>query len=273
MRLPHLTALVLVLSAASQAQKFRFSPLPESVVEARAQHAPARDDRKAKIKELFLQAGCRQDDVTEQESGNVICRLAGGSKQTIIVGANYGQAAPDNWTGVALLPSIFQTLVARKRHHTFLFVAFADGSHDVAGSDFFAKQMFPVQAEQTEAMINLDALGYSPTKISPTGSDKKLVESFFTVTYTLKQMASQVDISRAVHVDSEPFASLGVPGITIHSLTQDAVAGLQDPPIVAIAAQAGSEVEFRSDFYYKSYRLISGYLAFLDETLKPRKSR
>lgn len=271
MRLPLLTVLVLVLSAIVQGQKFRFSPLPESVVEARALHAPARDDRKAKIKELFLQAGCRQDDVTEQESGNVICRLSGRSKETIIVGANYGQAAPDNWTGVALLPSIFQTLVARRRHHTFLFVAFADGSHDVAGSDSFAKQMAPGEVEQTAAMINLDALGYSPTKISPTGSDKKLMESFFTVTYALKQMASQVDVSRAVRVDSEPFASLGIPQVTIHSLTQDAVAALQDPPIVATAA--GSEAEFRSEFYYKSYRLISGYLAFLDETLKPRKSR
>ena len=271
MRLPLLTVVVLVLSFIAQAQKFRFSPLPESVVQARAEHAPARDGRKAKIKELFLQAGCRQDDVTEQESGNVICRLPGKSSQTIIVGANYGQAAPDNWTGVALLSSIFQTLVARKRHHTFLFVAFADGSRDVAGSESFARQMTAVDVERTEAMINLEPLGYSPTKISPGGSDKKLVESFITVMYALKQMGSQVEVSHAIHVDSEPFAALGIPGITIHSLTQDAVAGLQDPPIVS--TQGGSTAEFRSDFYYNSYRLISGYLAFLDETLKPRKPR
>jgi hypothetical protein len=87
-------------------------------------------------------------------------------------------------------------------------------------------------------------------------------------------MGSQVDLAGAVHVDSEPFASRQIPQITIHSLTHDIVAAIQpqEQPLVAAPSTDFARVEtgFRSDRYYNSYRLISGYLAFLDETLKSR---
>lgn len=280
MRLASFIVLILALLPVCHAQKFRFSPLAESVIQQREEHAPtSQSERQARIKELFLQAGCARDRLSEQPLENVtgtnmICRLPGKSKEAIIVGANYGQDALDNWTGACLLPSLYQSLTNRKRHHTFIFVAFADGNHDLAGSQFFAGKMNPADVERTEAMINLSALGFSPTKISSGGSDKKLVESFFTVVYALKQMGSQVDISRAAPVDSEPFASRRIPQITIHSLTQDDVTGLQgqDQPLVSSGDADFAHIEsgFRANFYYSSYHLISGYLAFLDETLKPR---
>jgi len=261
---------VLALFSVCHAQRFRFTPVPQSTILEREQNAPTgQEDREARIKQLFTQAGCIRDELSEQRvesvaGANVICRLPGKSKETIIVGANYGRAAPDTWSSASLLPSLFQTLVSRKRRHTFVFVAFADGNADLTGSRFFAEQMSPGDMGRTEAMVNLDALGLSPTKISSSVSDKKLVESFIIVMYALKQMGSQVELSRGVHLDSEPFASLHIPQITIHSLTQEAVASFQTP------GSAPVDAEFRPDHYYNSYRLISGYLAYLDETLKRR---
>ena len=282
MRLTIFIAILVASFPVCHAQKFRFSPLKETVIQEREEHPPAsQQDRAARIKQFFTQAGCKRDELSEQRvesaaGANVICRLPGKSKESIIVGANYSQAAFDNWTGASLLPSLFQSLVSRRRYHTFIFIAFADGKRDLAGSQSFAGQMSQADVAQTEAMVNLDALGFSPTKISSTASDKKLVESFITVMYALKQMASQVDISKGVHVDSEPFASLHIPQITIHSLTQEAVAELQvygqDQLLPAPEwGVAPAEADFRSDHYYNSYHLISGYLAYLDETLKPRR--
>lgn len=265
-----LASVMLVLLSLAHAQRFRFSPLSEVTILEREGHAPdTQDAKRVRIEQLFLQAGCNRSQLSEEPlqsaaAVNVICRLPGKSgEKVIIVGASYGQNVPESWTSAALLPSLFQALSSRKRHHTFIFVAFADGSKDLAGAQFFAGHMTPADVDNTEAMVNLDALGFSPTKISSAASDKKLVESFFKVVYSLRQMASQVDLAKATHVDSEPFALLSIPQITIHSLTQDAVADLHSPNLP-------DPVEFRADFYYHSYRLLGGYLAYLDETLKPR---
>src|SRR5262249_8438376 len=149
------------------------------------------------------------------------------------------------------------------RRQSLVVVAFGDSGGDLEGAQFFAAHMTADDVERTEAMVNLDPLGYSPTKISSSGSDKKLVEAFITVVYALKAMASQVDVDRGIHIDSEPFASLHIPQITIHSLTQEAVADLQNGE--------KDPAEFRPRHYYNSYRLVSGYLAYLDEVLKPRR--
>ena len=280
MRLTVPILLALALLSLCPAQEFRFTPVAESILQQRADKPPlGRQDRQARIRDLFVQAGCSRDRLMEQPlqnmpDANLICRLPGKGKDTIIVGANYSKAALDNWTSASLLPSLLQSLVSRKRRHTFLFIAFADGDRDLAGSEFFVQQMNQTDLERTVAMVNLDALGFSPTKISSEGSDKKLVESFITVMYALKQTASQVDISKGVRLDSEPFASRHIPQITIHSLTQDAVAGLQtqgqQPASPEGAGFGRVETGFRPNLYYSSYHLISGYLAYLDETLKSK---
>lgn len=268
-----LFVLVLALVSLVHAQRFRFSQISQTVVLQREEHAPDnQEEREARIKQLFVQAGCgtaSEQQLAQLPGANVVCLLPGKSKETIIVGATYSQMAPDNWSGASLLPSLFQTLSSTRRRHTFIFVAFADGRNNLAGSEFFAGQMTPLDVGQTEAMVNLEALGFSPTKISSSDSDKKLVKDFMTVAYALKQMASQVDVSKGVHVDSEPFAFRHIPQITIHSLTTDAVADLQSPKSDP-DGQKNDPEEFRADFYYKSYTLLSGYLAYLDEVLKPR---
>lgn len=281
MRLTTLIVLAVFLSPVCEGQRFRFTPVSQSIVEEREGQAPASPpERAARIKELFAHVGCGRDRLDEKAvpnftGTNVICRLPGKSKETIIVGADYTETGIDNWSSASLLPSLLQSLARGKRRHTFIFVAFADGSQGLAGAKFFAEQMAPTEVEQTEAMINLGALGFSPTKIATARSDKELVKSFMTAAYALKSVASQVDLAASVSRDSEPFAARRIPQITIHSLTQDMAAGRQPSSATAAADPnfAHFETGFRPDLYYNSYRLISGYLAYLDETLKPRRHK
>ena len=67
------------------------------------------------------------------------------------------------------------------------------------------------------------------------------------------------DIAAAGTTDSDPFAAQQIPQITIHSLTQQNVT-------------TGATTQFRPGNYYDTYRLLCGYLAYLDQTLKPRRS-
>lgn len=259
---------ILALLPVSYAQKINFSPLPESAVVERREPVPALPNRQARLEELFRQAGCRGDAITEQKidslsEANVICSLPGKSHEVIIIGANYGQSPPDNWNAAALLPSIYQALTRRKRKHTFLFIAFADENRTLGGSEFFVTHLDQALLDHTEAMVNLDAMGFSPTKVSTQHSDPELTKDLITTVYLLKRSIGQVDLSRAVKTDSESFVARNIPRITLHSLT---LPDVMDPP----EAGPSSLRRFQPDNYYSSYYLVSGFLAYLDVKLKSR---
>jgi len=257
--------LILSLLAACQAQTLRFSPVAKDIILERAADIPSsKQERLKRMKELFMESGCltvAEQAIPTSEIPNLICRLSGTTEKTIIVGANYSQIDPDNWAGASLLPGLYQSLAGRKRRHTFIFVAFADETKTPAASQFFATHMTNTEVGHTHAMIDLTTLGLSPTKFWAAHSDKGLVKALVVVMYALKLPASQVDIAKAGETDSEAFASRHIPRITIHSFTKDAV---------TVPENNGPIKEFRPNNYYDSYHLISGYLAYLDETLKSR---
>lgn len=255
----------LAFAALCLAQKLQFSPAEREEVVERATSAPENDMQRAtQLREAFLEAGCnrlREQKIDDAAPPNVICELPGESTETIIVGAHYERASSparpiDNWTGAALLPSLFHCLRYRPRHHRIVFVEFADRGNELGGAEYFAAHLSAQEQAHVEAMINLDVLGLSATKVWTAHSDKELVHALVHMMYTMKLTASQIDISSAGSTDSEPFASRRIPQITIHSLTQPNLAGAVTP--------------FRPGAYYDTYRLLCGYLAYLDATLKPR---
>ena len=250
----------------SVAQRVRFTPLEKGEAVRRAENVPSTDrERAEQLKTWFDQAGCGNSDLTEQKvqgaaAPNVICHLRGASKSTIVIGAHFDHPSSperslDNWAGAALLPGLYRCLKERKRHFSFVFVAFADHGNDVVGAKFFADHLDA--QEHVDAMINVDALGLSPTKIWTAHSDKELVKTLIQCVYMLKLPASQVDISAAGSSDSDPFAQRNVPQITLHSITQEHLRKVEP-------------FRFRAGNYYDSYRLLCGYLALLDATLKQR---
>jgi hypothetical protein len=261
--------LVALLWAAGAAQKVQFVPENKGEILLHFQEMPLNDpERAAQIKALFAQEGCDGSMLQEQpvegaSTPNIICRLQGEGDATVIVGAHYDRnssaARPiDNWSGAALLPALYHCLHQRKRHRSFIFVAFADKGGDLTGARFFAAHLSPAQVRGTQAMVNLDVLGLSPTKVWASRSDKELVHNLVVMMYTLKIPGSQVDMEGAGSTDAEPFASLQIPSITIHSLTQQNLA-------------EGATTAFRPTNYYDTYRLLCGYLAYLDTVLKPRQ--
>ena len=261
-------ALIVILCGASPAQRVQFTPADKAAVLERMKNIPETNAARAlKLKELFSDAGCNGNSLMEQkvdgvDSPNVICRLGTDESDMVIVGAHYdrnssAQRPLDNWSGAAILPALYQSLKSRKRNHSFVFVAFADSGPNPVGAEFYVNHLARTQLDRVEAMVNVDALGLSPTKVWSDHSDKDLVHSLIVMVYALKLSASQIDIAAAGTTDSDPFAARRIPQITIHSLTQQNV--------------TGATTQFFPNKYYDTYRLLCGYLAYLDQSLKPRQ--
>jgi hypothetical protein len=268
MRAAAIALLFIAMCGNCTAQKVKFVAAEKADVLQRVKDPPGSDeDRAARIRELFTEAGCTGNHLSEQpvEGGsapNIVCELRGESDESVIVGAHYDRASSagrplDNWSGAALLPGLYQCLRNQKRHHSFIFVAFADRGDELVGARYFAGHLTTAALRNTEAMINLDILGLSPTKVWASHSDKDLIHALVVMVYALKLPASQIEMEGSGSTDSDPFALRQIPQITIHSLTQQTVAG-------------GGSTSFRPNNYYDTYRLLCGYLAYLDLTLKPR---
>src|SRR5262249_19753262 len=162
----------------------QFAALDKPVVLDRAQDAPAGiSQRAARIRALFVEAGCSRSQLHDQPTSdgstpNIICELPGESDATVIVGAHYdrnsSQRPSDTGGGPARMRALSQSRRDPKRTHTFIFVAFADQGSELAGAQSYAGRMSPSELRRTEAMVNLDALGLSPTKVWTSHSDKDL---------------------------------------------------------------------------------------------------
>ena len=264
-----LRVLILSFCGVSPAQRVQFTPAEKATVLERMKTIPETNAARAsRLKELFRNAGCKGNSLIEQrvdgaDTPNIICRLGTGEGDTVIVGAHYDRVSSaqrplDNWSGASLLPALYQSLRDRKRNHSFIFVAFADSGSNAVGAEFFVRHLTRAELDHAEAMINVDALGLSPTKVWSAHSDKDLVHALMVMVYALKLSASQIDIAAVGNTDSDPFAEQHIPQITIHSLTQQNVA-------------TGATTQFRPGNYYDTYRLVCGYLAYLDQSLKPRQ--
>jgi hypothetical protein len=118
------------------------------------------------------------------------------------------------------------------------------------------------QMAKTEAMVNLDTLGLSPTKVWISAADKDLIKYLAIAAESLKLPVHRMDTDGVGTSDSESFASKHIPRITIHSITQKTLGILH--------SRADTIKQLRPDDYYDTYHLIAGYLAYLDEVLQPR---
>jgi Zn-dependent M28 family amino/carboxypeptidase len=262
--------LPLLIALPCIAQQIRYAPVPRDIVETRLRNAPRKDaDREALVKALFTEAGCAQDRLSEQKvSGeklpNIICVVPGQTPEEIIVGAHFdhvslGAGVVDNWSGASLLPSLLQAVSDTPRQHTFVFIAFTAEEKGLVGSQFYAKHMSADEKNKLKAMINLDSLGLTPTKIWVTQADPKLVSALARTASALKLPVSEMDVDGVGSADSISFKNAKVPSITIHSVTQKTLGVLHS---------SGDQLSaIRIDDYYQTYSLLSAYLAYLDSAL------
>ena len=265
-------AIVLILRPwfGSAAEYVRYDPVSREVVESRLRrYAGNNKDREATLKQMLGEAGCDAEHVSEQavkgsKLPNVICLLPGSSDRTIIVGAHFdrvaeGDGVVDNWSGASLLPSLYESLKAEPRKHTYIFIGFTDEEQGEVGSRFYARQMTKDQVATTDAMVNMDTLGLASTEVWTSHSDKRLVGALAYIAKQLKFPLSGVDVEQVGSTDAEQFAERKIPRITIHSLSQET----WNARILHTSKDRLSVM--RIDDYYQTYRLVAGYLAFLDE--------
>lgn len=247
----------------------RFNPVPREVVESRLKkYAGDNKQREATLKELFAEAGCDSQRLSEQpvkgsRLPNVVCLLPGSSNKVIIVGAHFdhvsqGDGVVDNWSGASLLPSLYEAVKSEPRKHTFIFIGFTDEEKGEVGSHFYVRQMTKEQVAATDAMVNMDTLGLAPTEVWASHSDKHLIAALAVVAKQLNVAVTGVNVDQIGSTDSEQFAERKIPSITIHSLTQYA----WNARILHTSKDRLSAM--RLDDYYQTYRLVAAYIAFLD---------
>lgn len=234
-------------------------------------------DRIEREVQLFQQAGCGREYLEVTLPGgtpypNVICTLPGRTHWTIVVGANLdkppdGRGVIDNWTAAALLPHLYRSLAIQPREHSFLFIAFGHVTLDEQGSRGYLRRLGAERRDRIRAMVSLKGLGLGPTAIWSTQADRNLRQDLYSVAKAVGLPLESVRFFKNVNTDSEAFLFWGIPSITVHSFSKESARLLGQ----SYRDRDPSQIDLGS--YYDSARLLSLYLAYLDETLRIREER
>jgi hypothetical protein len=247
--------------------KVIFDALPPALIQQRLEAVPRKlADRKATLESLFHEAGCDGDRFAEQpvphsKAPNLVCTLPGETDGEIVVGGHLdsievGMGAVDDWSGAALLPSLYQSLKSQPRRHRFVFVGFAAEEVGLVGSGEFVRQLKRGEIHRIHAMINLECLGVGPPEVWVRRADPRLRDAYAVVASILHVPTLGMNVDRVGDDDSHSFLNAGVPVLTIHSLT---------PETLHVIHHASDKVSaIHPEDYYTSYRLAAAYLAYLD---------
>jgi hypothetical protein len=261
---------LICLALTASGETIHYQTLSSAVIERRLAAVRATNiDRERTLRDLFSEAGCTDAKLTEQivrhtKVPNLICVLDGKLDSLIIVGGHFdlaesGGGVVDNWSGSSLLPSLYQSLKSVPRRHNFVFVGFTDEEKGLVGSRYYVEQLKKEERRLISAMVNMDSLGTGTTKLELTRGDRKLAEALAAVAGTFKLPLSVVNVHLVGRSDSDSFQDKKVPSINIHSLTNETF-----PILHTVRDQMAA---IRMPEYYDSYRLITAYLAYLDEVL------
>jgi hypothetical protein len=246
-----------------------FSASTREVVAARLARAPETNaDRAAGLRKLFEEAGCKGDMLREQavkgaRQPNVICSFPGQTGSTIVTTAyldfsEKGKGVIEDWSGAALLPSLFEALQGTTRRHSFVFIGFTDKQRNLRGSSFYVKSLSAEEKSKIKAMISLDSLGLSPSKVQVEGTDKDLSAKLASIAKALSLKVTGVNNPKETYSDAASFGAK-IPTIMVHSL----VAGDSTP-----GSARDTTAAVNMNDYYDTYRLVAGYLVYLDQTLQ-----
>ena len=247
-------------------QTLPYSRVKAEIVAARLENCPSRlSERRERLKQLFVEAGCEKPHLEEQkvrkERFNVICTLEGESGSTIIIGAHHDKAGNgggvvDNWSGASLLPSLYEALKHDQRKHTFVFVGFTAEEKGLIGSKHFVKSLSEERKGAIKAMINLDSVGLSHTKLWWNKPGQEMANTIARIGGHLGLQVSGVDPSRVGRGDNESFNKLGIPALMVHSVTSE--------NLMILHSRDDNLKAIRMNDYYDTYKLLAAYLTYMD---------
>jgi aminopeptidase YwaD len=270
MRIPLNAALILCAALPyAQAGSVEFDAVSPWIIQQRLETLSQKlAERRTTLERLFEHDGCTGENLTTQpvrgsKEPNLICTLRGQDPAagTIVVGGHFdlitaGMGAVDDWSGVVLLPSLYQSLRSRPRRHDFVFIAFAAEEAGLNGSHEYVHQLSREQRTSVRAMINLECLGLTPPKIWASRADPRLLEAYARVVEALRIQPAAVNVERVGDDDSHPFRDAHIATLTIHSITQATL------PILHTSRDRVSAIH--AEDYYAAYRVAATLLAFLD---------
>jgi len=225
--------------------------------------------REAQLKQLFEEAGCSGDQLTEQpvphsKQPNLICTLPGETDSIVLVGAHFdfvdrGRGVVDNWSGASLLPTLYLSEKAAPNRHTFVFVGFTDEEKGMVGSKFYVQALSPPQLAKISAMVNIDSIGLGSTKVELDRADKRLTSTLAQSANFLNLPLGVVNVHQVGRADADSFKHRNIAAVTIHSITQ------QTWPILHTSRDQMNAIQL--DDYYNTYLVLRVYLASLDQIL------
>ncbi len=255
------------MSVTGRGESLSLPLVPEQKIEARLKAGLVRaPDRATAIGAIFEEAGCHvTSQPADRKHSNVICTLPGETESVIAVGGHYdfadrGDGIVDDWSGVSLLPSLFETLKQKPRKHSFVFIAFALEENGLIGSKRYVRKLTAVERTRYRAFVNLECLGMGPTNVWVKRSDPGLVIKLAQVAAAFKLPLAGVNVDQVGDDDTHFFRDAGIPVLSLHSVTQ------QTLKILHSKRDRVEAIDIPK--YYEAYRLAAFSLAYLDKTLE-----
>ncbi len=260
--------MILLFCGLGPAQTVKIAIAPDTLLRTRLESGLVRkESRQAQIAALFTEVGCvPEEQQLDRHSGNVICTLPGASLETIVVGGHFdyaerGTGVLDDWSGSALLASLFQSLKNIPRHHTYVFIAFAAEEAGLKGSRKYVGSLSPEQKKAIVAFVNLECLGAAGPKVWSSHATPVLLTKLEQVARSIAIPLEGVNVENIGVDDSSSFRAAKIPVLTLHSVTQQTLHLLH--------STSDNLSAIRMEDYSAAYKLAAYYLAFLDETPIP----
>lgn len=206
-----------------------------------------------------------EQKVTGSKEPNLICSVEGSDPQArrIVVGAHFdyagGTGVIDNWTGAILLPSLSEFIREKPRRHSFQFIGFAAEEKGLLGSAAYLRAMTPEERGKISAVITMDSLGLTATKVWPNSSNAELMNMAALLANAMKLGLSGVNVDGVGSTDSMTFHKAGIPVLSLHSVTQETW------KLINSKKDAWPALSWQD--YYDTHRFVSALLVYLDQHL------
>jgi hypothetical protein len=215
--------------------------------------------RYLRLRQYFAELHCTATSMEEQiipkhHAKNLICVLPGKDTEQFVVAARYDRRSgtddpAQGWTEAAMLPILYNALLAGHRQHTFVFAELCG----TAGEDVFLRSLHSKQQPSPKTMVLVDAMGLSgPLYYAPEG-----------MSLSAKGRARAAIIRRLVseaaftaRLQGLPVSTTATPAATQNSLLfeADSIPAILVYSAFDRAAPPASEA-FRQDFEFLAYYL------------------
>jgi len=227
-------------------------------------------ERANKLAQLFKEAGITsittqqvrlpRAPLTEPVNINIIATMPGQTSNTIVISSHTdcspeGKGVIDDWSGVCMLVNLAKTFKDTKPVHTLVFLGTTLEEKGLIGSRFYARSMSSNDISRTKAMIELECLGISKTKVWQTGSADELealaadIARQNNIPIKLRQLVG-------VNADSDAFSARNIPAITFDSLEES------DFPL--IDSPRDSFESINKENYAEQYKFLVSFIRAVD---------